>query len=171
MPREMKASPTPKSLGHRLSNLSIGSKLILLSLATSLIGLIATIAAIAAYDQYSMRSVIREEFSVLANVIANRSSAAVVFEDAALAQNNLGALQYRSSIVLGCIYRADSEKVGAPILLANFHVSEEQTCPPVQTPATQIMDIGRRYLEVLQPIELDNATVGVFGFAFSSACP
>jgi diguanylate cyclase (GGDEF)-like protein/PAS domain S-box-containing protein len=161
MPREMKTSNTPKSLGHRLSNLSIGSKLILLSLATSLIGLIATIAAIAAYDQYSMRSVIREEFSVLANVIANRSSAAVVFEDAALAQNNLGALQYRSSIVLGCIYRADSEKVGAPILLANFHVSEEQTCPPVQTPTAQIMDIGRRYLEVLQPIELDNATVGV----------
>ena len=161
MPREMKTSNTPKNLGHRLSNLSIGSKLILLSLATSLIGLIATIAAIAAYDQYSMRSVIREEFSVLANVIANRSSAAVVFEDAALAQNNLGALQYRSSIVLGCIYRADSEKVGAPILLANFHVSEEQTCPPVQTPTAQIMDIGRRYLEVLQPIELDNATVGV----------
>jgi diguanylate cyclase (GGDEF)-like protein/PAS domain S-box-containing protein len=161
MPREMKTSSTPKSLGHRLSNLSIGSKLILLSLATTLIGLIATIAAIAAYDQYSMRSVIREEFSVLANVIANRSSAAVVFEDAALAQNNLGALQYRSSIVLGCIYRTDSEKVGAPILLANFHVSEEQTCPPVQTPSAQIMDIGRRYLEVLQPIELDNATVGV----------
>ena len=164
MPRALRSTTRPQGLRHRLNNLSIGSKLILLSLATTLIGLIATIAAIAAYDQYSMRAVIREEFSVLANVIANRSSAAVVFEDAALAQNNLGALQYRSSVVLGCIYRAttaeSTDKTTMPVLLANFHANGDQVCPEVQIPNAQSINIGQRYLEVMQPIVLDNSPVG-----------
>lgn len=149
----------------RLHNWSISSKLILLSLTTSLIGLLAAIAAIAAYDQYSMRSVLREEFSVLANVIANRSSAAVVFEDSALAQNNLSALQYRSSVELGCIYRnvtSDStEKTSTPVLLASFRGDNDGKCPEIHTPSQQLIDIGQRSLSVTQPIMLDNANVGV----------
>jgi diguanylate cyclase (GGDEF)-like protein/PAS domain S-box-containing protein len=149
----------------KLHNWSISSKLILLSLTTSLIGLLAAIAAIAAYDQYSLRSVLREEFSVLANVIANRSSAAVVFEDTALAQNNLSALQYRSSIELGCIYRNvtndSTQKTAEPVLLASFRGDNDSKCPQVQTPREQQITIGQRTLDVTQPIVLDNVNVGV----------
>ncbi|HEY3699717.1 MAG TPA: EAL domain-containing protein [Spongiibacteraceae bacterium] len=165
MNAERAPSKKPRQWSMRLHNWSIGSKLILLSLATSLIGLLAAITAIAAYDQYSLRSVLREEFSVLANVIANRSSAAVVFEDEALAQNNLSALQYRSSVTLGCIYRTTNsdgaEKPNSPVVLATFHSNGEHECPEVKTPAQQQINIGQRYLEVLQPIVLDDATVGV----------
>ena len=169
---DAQAQPNPAARRSlRLHDWSIGSKLILLSLATSLIGLLAAITAIAAYDQYSLRSLLREEFSVLANVIANRSNAAVVFEDEALAQNNLSALQYRSSVDLACIYRASgtdgSDKTGASIPLADFHSSAvenrssaDQQCPPVTTPTQQRIDIGQRYLEVLQPIVLDDTVVG-----------
>ncbi|HET8710039.1 MAG TPA: EAL domain-containing protein [Spongiibacteraceae bacterium] len=159
-----------KSRSLRLHNWSISSKLILLSLATSLIGLLAAISAIAAYDQYSLRSVLHEEFSVLANVIANRSSAAVVFEDEALAQNNLSALQYRSSVTLGCIYRinnADSRANNASdndaallTPLASFHSASDQRCPPIKTPSQQQINIGQQFLEVVQPIVLDDSTVG-----------
>jgi diguanylate cyclase (GGDEF)-like protein/PAS domain S-box-containing protein len=155
----------PQRALFKLHNWSISSKLILLSLTTSLIGLLAAITAIAAYDQYSLRSVLHEEFSVLANVIADRSSAAVVFEDSALAQNNLSALQYRSSIVLGCIYRTvdrdSAQKTAAPILLASFRGAAEGKCPPIHTPAAQQIAIGQRTLEVTQPIVLDKINVGV----------
>jgi len=165
MSRESDQPIAPKRKGLRLHNWSIGSKLILLSLTTSLIGLLAAISAIAAYDQYSLRSVLREEFSVLANVIANRSSAAVVFEDASLAQNNLSALQYRSSILLGCIYRnvnTDSpEQTQKPVLLSSFRGETDNKCPEIATPSQQLINIGQRTLEVTQPITLDNANVGV----------
>src|SRR5690606_1731135 len=165
MSRESDQPIAPKRKGLRLHNWSIGSKLILLSLTTSLIGLLVAISAIAAYDQYSLRSVLREEFSDRGNVNANRSSAAVVFEDASLAQNNLSALQYRSSILLGCIYRnvnTDSlEQTQKPVLLSSFRGETDNKCPEIATPSRQLINIGQRTLEVTQPITLDNANVGV----------
>ncbi len=145
-------------------NWSIGSKLILLSLATSLIGLLAAITAIAVYDQYSLRSALREEFGVLANVIADRSSAAVVFSDEVLAQNNLSALQYRSSVTIACIYRLSDAESNEPstdlTALANFHSGTDTHCPQISAPTSQQISIGQRYLDVIQPIMLDGSAVG-----------
>ncbi|MET0377460.1 MAG: EAL domain-containing protein [Spongiibacteraceae bacterium] len=149
--------------GLKLHNLSIGSKLILLSLATSLFSLLAAIGAIAAYDRYSLHSVAEQEFSVLANVISNRSAAAVVFEDAELARSNLSALQYRNGIELGCIYRQDPDTGNsqrASTLLAQFDGGIEEACPSAQIPQRQEIRLLERSLEVWQPIELDGATVG-----------
>ncbi len=170
-PAPTHASPKPahpaiaRGASAWLQNWSIGSKLVLLSLATSLIGLLAAITAIAAYDQYSLRSLLREEFGVLGSVIASRSSAAAVFEDEALAQNNLSSLQYRSSVTLGCIYRLSGAESGEPgselIPLANYHSGNDDQCPQVNVPARQQIIIGQRYLDVLQPIVLDDSTVGV----------
>ena len=151
----------------KLNNLSISSKLILLSLATSLISLLAAITAIAAYDRYSLRNLLEQEFSVLASVIANRSSAAVVFEDAALAQTNLSSLQYRNGVELGCIYRnvnvETGERIRAPELLALFSSVDhgQRQCPAVQSTGIQRILVGDEYLEILQPIELDGSQVGV----------
>jgi diguanylate cyclase (GGDEF)-like protein/PAS domain S-box-containing protein len=153
--------------GRRFSfnNLSISWKLILLALVTSTISLLAAITAIAAYDRYSLHSVIEQEFSVLASIIANRSSAAVVFEDESLAQSNLSALQYRNGIVLGCIYRnvnADTgENTMAPLLFSRYRESAEHTCPEVRNIAQPRVVIGDEYIEVLHPIELDGSPVGM----------
>jgi diguanylate cyclase (GGDEF)-like protein/PAS domain S-box-containing protein len=149
----------------KLHSLSISSKLILLSLATSLMGLLAAIAAIAAYDQYSLRAVLSEEFSVMSKVIADHSSAAVVFDDNTLAQNNLNALQYREGVMLGCMYRTNTndgtEKLPAPVLFAHFQSSDQQACPPVTLPEAQLIHFENRYLEILQPISVDGGAVGV----------
>jgi diguanylate cyclase (GGDEF)-like protein/PAS domain S-box-containing protein len=158
--------------GLQLHNLSIGSKLILLSLTTSLISLLAAIGAIAAYDRYSLHSIAEQEFSVLANVISNRSAAAVVFEDAELARSNLGALQYRNGIELGCIYRQDPDTTSTrrPLtLLAQFDGGIEADCPPAQLPPHQEIRLLERSLEVWQPIELDGATVGTLYLRASMA--
>ncbi len=148
-----------------LNDLSISWKLILLALATSLISLMAAIAAIAAYDQYSLRNALEQEFGVLASVIANRSSAAVVFEDEALAQSNLGSLQYRDGVVLGCIYRninADTgENTMAPVLLASYQAKSAARCPDVRNTMRTQVAMDSEFIEVLQPIELDGAPVGM----------
>jgi diguanylate cyclase (GGDEF)-like protein/PAS domain S-box-containing protein len=137
----------------------------LLSLATSLMGLLAAIAAIAAYDQYSLRAVLSEEFSVMSKVIADHSSAAVVFDDNTLAQNNLNALQYREGVLVGCMYRTNTndgtEKLPAPMLFAHFQSDDQQTCPPVTLPPAQQIHFENRYLEILQPISVDGGAVGV----------
>ena len=152
----------------KLHDLSISSKLILLSLATSLMGLLAAIAAIAAYDQYSLHAVLSEEFGVMSKVIADHSSAAVVFDDSTVAQNNLNALQYREGVLLGCMYRNHSnessesaEKLTAPILFAHFQSVAEQSCPAVTVTTAQQIYFNNRYLEILQPIAVDGGPVGV----------
>ncbi len=137
--------------------------MIVLALATSLISLLAAITAIAAYDQYSMRLSIQQEFSVLANVIANRSSAAVVFDDAALAQTNLSALQYRNGAELGCIYRIESETSEPlpPTLLASFNATADGHCPELSTSPGSSVEIRNNYLDIYQPITLDGSAVGL----------
>ena len=158
--------------GLKLHNLSIGSKLILLSLTTSLISLLAAIGAIAAYDRYSLHSIAEQEFSVLASVISNRSSAAVVFEDVDLARSNLGALQYRNGMELGCIYRQDPDNnnpARTPTLLAQFDGGIEEACPPARTPQRQEIRLVERSLEVWQPIELDGTAVGALYLRASMA--
>lgn len=158
--------------GLKLHNLSIGSKLILLSLTTSLISLLAAIGAIAAYDRYSLHSIAEQEFSVLANVISNRSSAAVVFEDVELARTNLSALQYRNGIEIGCIYRQDpdtSSPQRIPTLLAQFDGGIEEACPSARIPQRQEIRLLERSLEVWQPIVLDGATVGALYLRASMA--
>ncbi len=147
------------------NNLSISWKLITLALTTSVISLLAAITVIAAYDRYSLRSVLEQEFGVLASIIANRSSAAVVFEDESLAQSNLSALQYRNGVVLGCIYRninADTgENTMAPVLLSSYRARTDKVCPDVRNTPRPRVAIGNEYIEVLHPIELDGSPVGM----------
>lgn len=160
--------------GLKLHNLSISNKLILLSLATSLFSLLAAIAAIAAYDRYSLHSIAEQEFSVLANVISNRSSAAVVFEDRELAHSNLEALQYRSGIELGCIYGTEPEtntsnKHPVITLLATYSKLDSTACPPAQLPHRQVLQVHESALELWQPIELDGSIVGALFLRASMA--
>ncbi len=155
-------------------NLSISSKLVLLSLATSLIGLLAAITAIAAYDQYSLRAVLSEELGAMSKIIADRSGAAIVFGDSALAQNNLNTLQYRKSALLGCVYRSgtneSTEPLSAPILFAHFQSDTEQSCPTTAiVTAAQHIQFTNRYLEVWQPILVDNSAVGMLYLRVSLA--
>ena len=77
-----------------IRDLPIGRKLTLVCVITSLVSLFVAMAAILTYDSYSFEQRIKNELLILASVIGNRSAAAVVFDDGALATSNLTPLQF-----------------------------------------------------------------------------
>ncbi|MGE5671995.1 MAG: CHASE sensor domain-containing protein, partial [Fibrobacterota bacterium] len=63
-----------------------------------LVGLVVVI-----YDNYRARKDLVNDTTLLAQIIANRSTAALTFNESRLAQENLEALQVNGSIIAGWI--------------------------------------------------------------------
>jgi diguanylate cyclase (GGDEF)-like protein/PAS domain S-box-containing protein len=145
-----------------LRNLSISSKLTLVCLATSLLSLLIALAFIVAYDRYAFNENLKEQTLILASVISNRSSAAIVFDDSALASNNLQSLAFRKSITAACIYKLETKQpeIKTTVTLASYPVSGIK-CPNYTPEETFIIDSSDQgYLEFIQPINLDGNIIG-----------
>lgn len=158
-------------MAGRLSihNISIGNKLIMLSLATTLISLLAAISAIVAYDRYSLQTIAEQEFSVLATVVANRSGAAVVFDDVDSARSNLQALQFRSSVEAACLYKHDTDAGYGPAPMARFTRNNDVHCPDLRNTTTQLLSFSDTHLTIWQPVVLDGENVGTLYLGVSTA--
>lgn len=74
-------------------------------------------------EQRAARAALAAEQAAIASLVANRSAAAVVFGDQALAQENLEALGNLPHITAACLYELGGS------LLAGFHVAGEPPCP------------------------------------------
>lgn len=98
-----------------LKDLTIQKKLRLLALIASLGGLCVTSIALIVYDQYTARDSLQEELTIIGKLIASRSSAAVIFKDHNLGQENLTHLKVNDSIIDACIYLPDGKT------FASFH--------------------------------------------------
>jgi len=162
--------------------LSIRKKLLLSSMASSAAALVLAGVALIFFDLISTREHLRQQLAVLAVLIADRSTAALVFRDPELAAENLAATSDQTSIVAACIYDAPpggdptegdptgsgrAEDVPADadagasgnLLYATFRRSETVAgCPP-RPPAD-----GSRFedgaLLVVQPIHLEEERIG-----------
>ena len=75
--------------------LKIKTKLIVVVLLTSTIGLLFTGAGVLTLDRVKQKEILAEEMSILARVIASRSAAALSFRDQARAKDNLTSLLVR----------------------------------------------------------------------------
>lgn len=142
----------------QLNNLPIARKLVLFYLAAVFISLLLAFVAIVQFDRFNYRQVLEDEISILAAVLSNRTSAAIVFEDQELAQNNLSPLVYRESVVYGCIYKKeDQDQVS---VLAEYG-DQLHNCPQL-TPAKTLIyqDEHNEYLEFINPVLLDGNIIG-----------
>ena len=91
--------------GFRLTqNLQIKGKLMLIAMATSIIGLLLAGISFIVYERYSVKKNMIQDMTALGMLIADRSSAALVFDDHRLAEENLSALRVKSAVVAACIY-------------------------------------------------------------------
>lgn len=145
----------------------IAYKMILLCMTTSIASLLLAIVILIGYDQYSFKNTLRQEMTVLAKVIANRSHAALLFGDEELAHTNLATLEARASVLSACIYRTVGDNNGMQThnLFAEYHSKEEyQSCPHpgfiTSLLATDLVHFSEKYFELLEPIKLDNKEVG-----------
>ncbi len=139
---------------NMLRRASVRQKLLLISMIASAAALLLAGIILSFYDLLTAREHMRQELSVLASVIGDRSTAALVFEDEDLATENLAAARARSSIVSACIYSVGGE------VFATFErqAGLGEPCPPA--PPAAGSRFADRMLSMVQPIELDGERIG-----------
>ena len=147
----------PRRTATAFSRWPIDRKLAFVVTATTLGALAIASAAVFAYDSVRARSTLVRELLIVGKIVADRSTAAVAFDDAQSAMESLQALAVRPSI-LGAVL-LDGERRQ----LANFTRSENaaKRVRQIQSQGLQErawFDGGRVYL--VRAIELDGHRIG-----------
>lgn len=126
-------------------SLSIRAKLILIILMISFVIVALVGGARIAWDLQQARQTLAQEVSALTRLLGNRSSAAVAFDDALLARENLNSLRELPHIMQACLYRADGSVLAKYQRTLNQNESVQTQCPPI----TQLSD-GQAHFEKTQ---------------------
>ncbi len=134
--------------------LKIKTKLIVVVLLTSTIGLLFTGVGVLTLDRVKQKGILAEEMSILARVIASRSTAALSFRDQARAEDNLKSLLVRDSVEFACMYDS-SDQIFAQVTRKS---SSSDFCPTQSLQAGEYFREG--YLEAYQLIELNGVPIG-----------
>lgn len=90
-----------------IRNLTVKNKILVIVISSIILSLITAFFLFAIYDRQSYKQGIIEELTVLSDVIAKRSSAALLFQDERAATANLESLSVKDNIIVACIYLAD----------------------------------------------------------------
>lgn len=132
----------------KFKKLPIKTKLALIILFTSLFALILEGVGFIVYERIRIRQDLKHDIISLARVMADRSTAALVFNDNNVAFETLDALKVKPAVTAACIYDAQGN------VFAHYE-SDKQSAyqfPPV-TEITEL--VGYDYLFVVEPI-IDN---------------
>ncbi len=100
-----------------VSRLPLKAKLTLIILATCLMALTLAGTALALRERATLRQGLAQDLSTLGKLIADRSTAAILFEDPQMIRENLAALRGKSSVTGGAIYNGSGQ------LLATYAAS------------------------------------------------
>jgi diguanylate cyclase (GGDEF)-like protein/PAS domain S-box-containing protein len=137
----------------RIRQLHLKTKLIGSILLTSAFAVLLTSLALVSYDRYYQVQHTSEDMRILADVVANRSTAALVFSDTRQAQENLMSLGENPSVIMACMY----DSGGEVFALHHFTQLDQQRCPNYVEGA--VLGIGNS-IEIFAPIKLDGLVVG-----------
>jgi two-component system sensor histidine kinase/response regulator len=130
------------------ATLNIKTKLVLIILSTSIIGLILAGTGFIVYERLRVKEEMARDLTSLARIIANRSTVALSFNDANVAGDTLMALSVKNTVVAACIYDSAGK------LFADYKNGEN--CPERQPDG----NADRRYSHVLEPITINGETIG-----------
>ena len=131
----------------------IKQKLIMTIMLTSGVGLLVSGAGIVTVDAYLFRGHLQRDLSVLVGIMADNSTAAVVFNDPKSAGETLAALRAKTNVVAACIYRSDGTQLASYLL-----PGAKSACPPA-TAGAAIQSTGAG-LTFSQPIVLQERRIG-----------
>jgi len=91
-------------------DISIGSKLTFLIMATSSTALLLGCLAVGAYDLLDLRRSMASDLSIIAAIVGENSTAALTFNDANAARDVLAALRSEPHIQSACIFNRDGKQ-------------------------------------------------------------
>jgi signal transduction histidine kinase len=86
--------------------MTIKGKLMLIIMSTVLFALLSTVIAILFYDRMRSRDLLVQDITSSAQLLANHSITALLFNDSEVAKQNLSSLQGRQGVYQACIFSA-----------------------------------------------------------------
>jgi signal transduction histidine kinase/ActR/RegA family two-component response regulator len=129
--------------------LPLHRKLIVMALVVSATALLAAVTGLIVVDLARFRSGAADDTRALAEVIAENSAAAIVFDDADAARDMLDSVRVRPTIALACAYRANGT------LLAVYERTTVDVCPAAPGDRFTWRAVGSRV-----PVVRNQRTVG-----------
>jgi signal transduction histidine kinase/FixJ family two-component response regulator len=134
-------------------NLPVKQKLILISMITSIIGLAMAGFAFVLYDRYQVRQDVVQDIASLGKLLADRSTAALTFDDASLAEENLASLQVKQAVAAACIYKPDGS------IFARYRAAAGTMLPPAVNDENSYR-FQKGHLILYEPILLQGQSIG-----------
>lgn len=138
---------------YPIDRLSLRAKTLLIAAISSMLMLVIATSIALYYQQISQHQKAAEEINVLAQILADRSTAALQFADKPLAEQQLGALAQRSSMELACLYDQSGR------LFANYARGMGAQRCALTTPPLSEMHTKDEIMTV-RPVLLDGLTIG-----------
>src|SRR5687767_14635798 len=132
-------------------DLPIRRKLLLMTLGPSAVGVILAGVGFLAWDVVELRREIRQDVLAQARIVSENSSAAMSFQDARAARENLTVLEIRPRIQFACLYDP------AGMLFESFQRSGDAGCPSAAPAETTL---GWSRYDVVEPVVSENNRVG-----------
>ncbi|MDH3394373.1 MAG: ATP-binding protein, partial [Desulfobulbaceae bacterium] len=151
-------------------NISIKHKLTILIMATVTIALSLSVAAFTSFAVHEKRNEALAELSILADIISENSTAAIMFNDPGSAEETLASLRANPWILGACIHKPGDSDFARYItdsaLLHHLDPEEDGSAPSTHSPKTT-SQFGKKCcftekenrLHYSQPILLDNKPI------------
>ena len=89
--------------------LQIKTKLVMIIVITSLAALLIQAAGFIVYERMRVKDELVRDLSSLARIVADRSTAALIFNDDKVAIETLGALKVKRPVTAACLYDAEGK--------------------------------------------------------------
>ncbi len=140
----------------KFNQLSIQKKLTILIMVTSAVVILLSFIAFTTVEIFSLRQAMLNDLGIMADITAQNSSAAIVFNDSKAAQQNLMTLKSKPSILLARIYDVRGD------LIAEYH--KEQKSIPL--PEYIDIETGLSLDQLISRIASDAVTEGIPGLDY-----
>jgi len=137
-----------------IQKLPISNKLIFIAMTSTVLALFVAVTAFTLFTRKQVKSGMVQDLSALAMLIADRSNAAILFDDPNLAQENLASLRVKTSVTGACIYGEKGELFAA----YNAKGIAFEAFPPVEQELRFRFESGK--LLVFEPMILEGKRVG-----------
>ena len=148
-----------------MRNLSVRHKVAAIAEMTTTIVLVLASILFVVLEISNYRRALVQELTAIAQISGSNSTAAIIFDDHAAAQETLSALSVRPNIEAAAIYTPDgrlfAHQTSQPIDPRSLHLPEEFSALSRDVAASYELVWTRNLLELYGPIELDGEVIGV----------
>jgi len=127
-------------------NASIRERLTVIIMAASTVSVLLTALTISVIGVYNLKENLKDELVVSATLVGDRNTAALLFNDDKLAENNMQVFSARRSVLRACLYDRDGK------LFAKYFNEKEPNSGQCPTDHTERKLLGDNTAEVMQPV-------------------